>query len=354
MYREVSALAICSVLSINTNNPLRTTGLKDSMLVTKTPLRISFCGGGSDLPSYYERFGGHVVSSTIDKYVYLVLERSFHTEMTSLKYSVLENVKSTDDIKHPIFRECLKMYGIKGVDICSLADIPSGTGMGSSGSFTVSLVNLLRAYLGYPSDKELLAEKACEIEMDILKEPVGKQDQYAASYGGLNYYHFKKDGTVEVEPLQLSADLKDKLNSRLSLFYVGGERKASDILKEQSRISEKRDADQKKMCSFALQLRDDLRSGNIDSLGRLLDESWKLKKGLAAGISGDTIDRVYEIGMENGAIGGKLLGAGGAGFMLFYSDEKDRAGLKAALKGFREVPFKFENSGSQVVFDDRI
>ena len=323
------------------------------MIVTRTPLRISFCGGGSDLPSFYEKYGGHVVSTTVDKYVYLTLERSFHLDTTSLKYSTVEKVNDLDDIKHPIFRECLKMYDVQGVEVNSTADIPSGTGMGSSSSFTVGTINLLQAYRGRTLDKEGLARAACEMEMDILKEPIGKQDQYAAAYGGLNYYHFRKDGGVDVEPLALSKDLKDSLSRRLALFYIGGQRSSGDILKGQSKSSKKRDTAQNKMCSLAIKLKDDLLSGNIDSLGKLLDEGWKLKRGLTAGISNSKIDDIYDHGLANGAVGGKLLGAGGAGFMLFYVHEKDRQGLKTALKGCREIPFEMENDGSRVVFSDQ-
>lgn len=323
------------------------------MIVTRTPLRISFCGGGSDLPPFYERYGGHVVSTTVDKYIYLTLERSFHPSTTSLKYSTVEKVKDLNEVKHPIFRECLKMHGVSEVEINSTADIPSGTGMGSSSSFTVGLINLLRAYRGEASDKKLLAEKACELEMDILGEPIGKQDQYAAAYGGLNYYHFKKDGNVEVENLQLSKELTDALGRRLILFYIGGERSASDLLKEQSKSSEKRDANQNRMCSLAIKLKDDLKSGNIDSVGELLDKSWKLKRDLTGSISNERIDKIYELGIANGAVGGKLLGAGGAGFMLFYADERDRSHLKTALRDCREIPFKMEKDGSKVAFNDQ-
>ena len=323
------------------------------MIITRTPLRISFCGGGSDLPSFYEKYGGHVVSTTIDKYVYLTLERSFHLKTTSIKYSKVERVTDLDDIEHPIFRECLKLHDVRGVEINSTADIPGGTGMGSSSSFTVGMINLLRTYRGEPVDKELLANKACEMEIGILKEPIGKQDQYAAACGGLNYYHFRKDGGVDVEPLTLSKDLKEELCGRLALFYIGGERSASGILKEQSKSSEKRDLNQNKMCSLAIELKDDLLSGNIDSLGALLDKSWKLKKELTAGISNDLIDELYDTGMANGASGGKLLGAGGTGFMLFYIDKKDRPGLSAALRGCREIPFRMEENGSMVVFNDQ-
>jgi D-glycero-alpha-D-manno-heptose-7-phosphate kinase len=323
------------------------------MIITRTPLRISFCGGGSDLPSFYERFGGHVVSTTIDKYIYLTLERSFHTDITSLKYSKVEKVRSFDDIEHPIFRECLRMHDVKGVEINSTADIPSGTGMGSSSSFTVGVINLLRAYQGKATDKESLARRACEMEIDVLKEPIGKQDQYAAAHGGLNYYAFNKDGSVDVEPLALSEDLIETLGRRLVLFYTGGERSSSDILKKQNKSSEKRDSNQKKMCSLAIRLKDDLLSGDIDSVGELLNEGWKLKRELVDGITNSRIDDIYEIGMANGAEGGKLLGAGGAGFMLFYAHEKEQPGLKAALSGCREIPFKMESEGSKIVFNDQ-
>ncbi|WP_202965142.1 GHMP family kinase ATP-binding protein [Candidatus Methanoplasma termitum] len=294
-----------------------------------------------------------MVSTTVDKYVYLSLERSFNPIATSLKYSTVEKVDSVDEIKHPIFRECLKMHNVQGVEINSTADIPSGTGMGSSSSFTVGLINLLRAYNGNFSDRRFLAESACEMEIDILHEPIGKQDQYAAAYGGLNYYHFKKDHSVEVEHLALSKELKDTLNKRLVLFYIGGDRSASTILKEQSESDERKDEATKKLCSLAIKLKDDLKSGDIDSLGKLLDESWKLKREITSRISNNKIDEIYDLGLSNGAVGGKLLGAGGAGFMLFYAHEEDQTGLKAALSRCRDIPFRMECEGSKVVFNDQ-
>ncbi|MCL2317497.1 MAG: hypothetical protein FWC44_00365 [Methanomassiliicoccaceae archaeon] len=323
------------------------------MIITRTPFRISFCGGGSDLPSFFSRYEGHVVSTTIDKYIYLTLEKAFNYELTSLKYSTVEKVDDLSKINHPIFRECLKMHKVHGVEINSTADIPSGTGMGSSSSFTVGLINLLGAYNGVSYNKRQLAEKACEVEIGILKEPIGKQDQYAAAYGGLNYYHFKKNGDVKVEHLKLSKDLKETLSNRLMLFYIGGERKASEILSEQNRSNPKRDETQQKMSSLAVRLKDDLKSGNIDSLGKLLDESWKLKRDLTGSISNSKINDVYELGIDNGAEGGKLLGAGGAGFMLFYVDEREQKGLKKALHEYREVPFNIDGKGSKVVFNDQ-
>lgn len=335
------------VIYVHTNGEFN--GAK--MIISRTPLRISFCGGGSDLPSFYERYGGHVVSTTIDKYVYLALQPSFHPETTFLKYSVVERVHDLEEIKHPIFRECLKMHDVKGVEINSMADIPGRTGMGSSGSFTVGLINLLRAHLGESSSKELLAHEACRMEMDILREPVGKQDQYAAAYGGLNYYQFKKDGSVIVEPIDLSKDDLALMNERMILFYTGGERNASDILKKQNVSTEKKDTDQQKMCSLAVRLKDDLNSGNIDSLGKLLNEGWKLKRGLVDEISNNLIDDIYETGMANGAVGGKLLGAGGAGFMLFYAHKEDQPALRSALSEYRSVSFKMSSGGSEVIFD---
>jgi D-glycero-alpha-D-manno-heptose-7-phosphate kinase len=215
------------------------------------------------------------------------------------------------------------------------------------------LINQLRTYQGKPIDKEMLAKEACKIEIDVLKEPIGKQDQYAAAYGGMNYIHFKKDGSVEVEPLELSKNVTKSIQKRLLLFHIGGERSAGDILREQNKKSDKREAVLNKIGSLAIGLKEDLLAKNPDTLGEILDKSWKLKRSLASGISNDRIDDIYDLGMENGAGGGKLLGAGGAGFMLFYALEKDQPRLRSVLKEYREIDFKMQNEGSKVVYDDQ-
>ena len=324
------------------------------MIVTRTPLRVSFCGGGSDLPAFYEEHSGCVISTTINKYVYLAIHDSFDPTEYILKYSHAERVKDIGKIEHPIFRECLKEYDMPPVEITSMADVPAGTGMGSSSTFTVGLLNLLRTYKGMKSTKEDLADLACRMEIEKLGEPIGKQDQYAASYGGLNYYRFNKDGTVDTEPLSISEEQKRKLESDLLILYTGKTRKASDILVEQGSSSniEKNEGAQKRMCSLTDDLRRKLESGDLEFLGKALDEGWKIKKGLAKGISSDLLDGYYEKAMDNGALGGKLLGAGGGGFLLFYAPKELHGTIAKALE-LKPMPVSFDSVGTTVIYNDK-
>ncbi len=325
------------------------------MILTRTPLRVSFCGGGSDLPSFYSKNGGCVVSTAIDKYVYLAVHKSFYPDTYILKYSDMERVSSLDDMRHPIFRECLRECPDTGaLEITSMADVPAGTGMGSSSSFTVGLINALRAYQGLDSTPELLASEACRMEIDVLNESIGKQDQYAAAYGGMNFIRFNKDGHVDVEPLSVDKDVLDTLESNLLMMYVGGTRSASAILSNQSKNIASGSAEERQMrlCRMAERLRDDLENGDADALGRNLDEGWRIKKTLANGISSGDIDGYYEAAMENGAIGGKLLGAGGGGFLLMYVPKENRQAVIDAMSPCREMPFRLNPRGSEVVFND--
>ncbi len=322
------------------------------MIGTQTPFRISFAGGGTDLKEFYSREAGCVVSTTINKYMF-IFAHPFFDQKTQVKYSKTELVEDINKIKHPIVREVLKKFDLKGMDINSIADIPAGTGLGSSSSFTVGLLHTLYAYTSrYPS-KEQLAREACELEIEILKEPIGKQDQYAASYGGLNCITFYPNGGVNVEPVIMSPGKLGKLEENLLMFYLGVTRPAKSILKNQK----SRTANNKKVCrnlalmaKLAMQLRRELSNGNIEQMGLILDENWKLKRELSKGITEETIDLYYTKGLKNGATGGKLLGAGGGGFLLFYCEKKHQEKLRRAMKNLREMKFKFDNFGTKIIY----
>lgn len=326
------------------------------MIISKTPLRISFCGGGSDIPSFYERHGGCVVSTAIDKHIYISSVRSFNPEVTQLKYSVVENAREYDEIVHPVFREMLRQYGLSGLEINSTSDIPAGTGLGSSSTFTVGLSNLLNARLGRIPSREFLAQDACHMEMEVLGEPIGKQDQYAAAYGGLNFIEFRKDGKVSVEPLCMDPASSLALNDRLFMLYLGGTRSASEILRDQSRNlkSGQAESNQVRMCELARDLRDSLEEGDLDAMGEALDKGWTLKKTLSSGISNPEIDEIYERITGMGAVGGKLLGAGGNGFMLFYADIATKKHIMDSLPDWRWTPFRFDSEGSRIIYNDEV
>jgi D-glycero-alpha-D-manno-heptose-7-phosphate kinase len=320
------------------------------MIITRTPFRVSFAGGGSDLREFYSKNGyGAVVSAAINKYMYIVIHPYFHDKIR-LKYSKTEDVENIDEIQHPIVRECLRKAKLgKGVEIASFADVPAGTGLGSSSAFTVGLLNALYAYKGKVVSKERLAAEACEIEIDILKEPIGKQDQYAVAYGDINYIKFNKNETVDVSPILLTETAREKLKDRLCLYYIGGKRKAADILNEQKRnmLDSEKFQNLRKMAMLADELRDALNGENVDSLGGLLHQGWLYKKELAIGISNKNIDALYDKAIEHGASGGKLLGAGGSGFLLFYTDKHD--GLKKHL-GCKVLPFNIDREGTKIIF----
>jgi D-glycero-alpha-D-manno-heptose-7-phosphate kinase len=321
------------------------------MIISRTPFRVSFCGGGSDLPSFYTKHGGCVLSTGIDKYMYISVHPSFDPDTTALKYSKTETVTDIEDIEHAYFKDMLKRFDVKGVELTSTADVPAGTGLGSSSSFTVGVLHALYAYTGKYVSKERLAEEACEVELVDLQQPIGKQDQYGAAFGGLNFYNFNKDGSVFVEPILMEHDKYKQLQDNLLMFYTGDVRSASAILKEQGGnvTAGDKEQNQLRMCELTYDLRRELNRGNIDSLGEILDESWQLKRTLASGISNPQIDEYYEIAMKNGAIGGKLLGAGGGGFLLFYVKENNQDRLREAL-GLPEMPFRFDGQGSTIIY----
>ena len=324
------------------------------MIISQTPCRISFAGGGSDLPAYYLQHGGAVVSTAINKYVYVTVSRKFDRSLR-VSYSRTEEVERARELQHPIVREGMGMLGLEGgLEITSVADIPSrGTGLGSSSSFAVGLMHALHAIHGHHVSSGQLADEACRIEIEKCGEPIGKQDQYAAAFGGLNYIEFQKDGSVEVAPIAMSREARQNLERHFLMFYTGITRSASGILADQSKVL----ADQGKkteamhqMVAYAAELRDELWKGNFDAMGRILHENWLLKRTLTPSISSGDIDECYDRAIKAGALGGKLLGAGGGGFLLFYAPPERHAGIAAALSDLRRIDFSLEPRGSRIVF----
>ena len=321
------------------------------MLITKTPFRVSFCGGGSDMADFYEKHGGCVLSTSINKYCYISIHPYFNEEQTLLKYSENELVDNISDIKHRIFKQVLGDLDVSGVEISSTADVPGGTGLGSSSTFTVGLLNTLYCYKGKFASKAKLAKEACEVEIEKLGSPIGKQDQYAAAFGGLNFIKFNQDGTVSVSPIMMQAQTYKSLQNNLIMFYTGMTRSANGILSEQKKniSQEDKTLNLQKMCKLAYDMKDALEHNDISSFGEILNTGWELKRTLAAGISNPEIDKAYEIAMQNGALGGKLLGAGGGGFLLFYCPEERQDKLRKAI-GLKEFDFSFEQDGSSVIY----
>ena len=324
------------------------------MIVSKTPLRMSFVGGGSDLPAYYNYDEGAVLSTTIDKYMYIIVNSKFDGNIR-LSYSITEDVDNVDKIKHPIVRNTLKMLEIPGgIEIASMADIPSkGSGLGSSSSYTVGLLNALYAYKNSNINREDLGKLACHVEIDLCKEPIGKQDQYIAAFGGLNLIRFYSDESVSVEPIICKPEIVKKLEESILIFYTGRTRSASTLLKEQSRSmnnSVKRTLI-KEMVKLAFDLKHILENEDLDSVGELLDKNWRLKSQLASGISDIQIDEWYKCGIKAGAKGGKLLGAGYGGFLMFFVPLEKHANVIKALSDLKEIPFSFDNSGSVIAFN---
>jgi D-glycero-alpha-D-manno-heptose-7-phosphate kinase len=322
------------------------------MIITRTPFRVSFCGGGSDIASFYEKNGGCVISTSIDKYMYVTIHPTFREKGIVLKYSKIENVGSIDEIDHNIFKQCLNDFKLNGVEISSVADVPAGTGLGSSSTFTVGLLHSLYAYANKYVSKERLANEACEVEIDKLREPIGKQDQYAAACGGLNYIAFNRDGTVSVEPIVMRRDSYKKIEGNLMMFYTGDVRSASAILKEQSKNISHGDKEKAmiKMCDITKKLKVELEKNNVDYLGEALHDNWLIKRTLASSISNPDIDKWYETAIKNGAIGGKLLGAGGGGFLLFYVPIDKQKSVRESLGELDEIEFGFDWQGSTIIY----
>lgn len=324
------------------------------MIIARSPLRISIGGGGTDLPSYYRSHGGFVISAAIDRYVYVTVMRPF-TEGIFLKYSKLEHVDAIDDVQHPIIREAIRILDFKTpqLEITTLADIPAGTGLGSSGSFTTALLKALYAHrkqLVHPSE---LAEMACHIEIDRLGEPIGKQDQYIAAYGGITCFDFQSNDEVVARPLKLSMDTLFDLEDNLLLFFTGFSRSAGSILKDQHVKSQQSDADMLANLHHVKELgyrtQSALEAGRPREFGEIMHEHWEHKKRRSQGMSNPQIDAWYELGRANGAVGGKLVGAGGGGFLLFYADDRKRLRQALSQAGLEEVRFRFDFEGTKVL-----
>ena len=324
------------------------------MIVARSPLRISLGGGGTDLPSYYEEHEGFLISAAIDKYVYITLHQTFD-EGYLLKYSKLERASSIDEIEHPIIREALKLLDWKDphIEICSMADIPAGTGLGSSSSFTTALLKALHAYQGNIVSTRTLAEEACEIEINRLKEPIGKQDQYIAAYGGITCMDFKKDGYVWVDPLRISKETLYNLEDNLCLFFTGFSRSAGAILKEQDEKSRKHNDDMIKNLDFVKKLgyesKEAFEKGDLERFAEIMNVHWEYKKKRSGGMSNARIDEWYDLALKNGALGGKMIGAGGGGFLMFYARDKIKLRRVLTETGMEEVRCRFEMEGSKIL-----
>jgi len=324
------------------------------MIIVRSPLRISLGGGGTDLPSYYRDHSGFLIAAAIDKYVYITLHQTFVQELI-IKYSKLERVTSIDEVEHPIIREALKHAGIPTphLEIASMADIPAGTGLGSSGSFTTALLKglyCLKKNLIHPKE---LAEQACHIELNLLKEPIGKQDQYIAAYGGITCFRFLPNDQVEAWPLKIDQETLYNLEDNLLLFFTGYSRSASNILKEQDVKSKEKNHDMIANLHFIKELglksKDALETGNLTEFAELMNVHWEHKKQRSANMSNNHIDDWYQLARKNGALGGKMIGAGGGGFLMFYADDKIKLRHAMRTAGLQEVRFRFDFSGTQVV-----
>lgn len=325
------------------------------MIITRSPLRITLGGGGTDLPSYYRDHGGFLIAAAINKYVYVTVMRPFVPGIY-LKYSRLEHVECVDEVQHPIIREAIRMLGFNTpqLEITTLADIPAGTGLGSSGSFTTALLRALYAHrrqLILPSD---LARLACHIEINRLNEPIGKQDQYIAAYGGITCFHFHPDETVDAVPLKISMDTLFDLEDNLLLFFTGFARSAGSILRDQHTRTQQSDQDMLQNLHYVKELglrsQRALEEGNARLFGELMHEHWEHKKRRSTGMSNPQLDEWYELGRAHGAIGGKVVGAGGGGFLMFYAEDRKRLRQAMSRAGLEEVRFQFDFEGTKVLF----
>jgi D-glycero-alpha-D-manno-heptose-7-phosphate kinase len=324
------------------------------MIITRSPLRITLGGGGTDLPSYYRDHSGFLISAAIDKYVYITLHQTFAQELI-IKYSKMERVKTVDEVEHPIIREALRLTGVETphLEITSMADIPAGSGLGSSGSFTTALLKALHTLKKNLVDPHALAAQACHIELDILKEPIGKQDQYISALGGITCMRFLPNEQVEAWPLKIDNETLYSLEDSLLLFFTGYSRSASQVLREQETKSRQNDREMISNLHFIKELgrqsREALETGDLDKFAELMNVHWEHKKQRSAIMSNGQIDQWYELGRENGALGGKLIGAGGGGFLMFYVEDKVRLRRVMREAGLPEVRFRFDFEGAKVI-----
>ena len=324
------------------------------MIIARSPLRISLGGGGTDLPSYYREHGGFLLAAAIDKYVYITVHQTFVPELI-VKYSRLERVETAAQLEHPIIREAMRLLGLEGkyLELTSMADIPAGTGLGSSGSFSTALLKALHTHKKGLMHPRELAEQACHIEIDVLQEPIGKQDQYIAAFGGVTSFDFLRDDRVVAHPLRLDSETLSNLEDNLLLYFTGYSRSASAILKEQDDASRRRDAAMSEnlhvVKELGYQSQQALEAGDLKRFAQLLTAQWERKKQRSGAMSNDRIDSWHRLALENGARGGKLIGAGGGGFLLFYADDKARLRRAMAATGLREVRFRFDFEGTKVV-----
>ncbi len=324
------------------------------MIITRSPMRISLGGGGTDLPSYYREFGGFLIAAAINKYVYITLHETFQ-EAIIIKYSKMELVQKASEINHPIIREAMKLVGVNypHLEMTSMSDIPAGSGLGSSGSFTTALLRALHMLQNNHISRRELAEEACHIEIDILGEPIGKQDQYIAAFGGINCFYFDRDGSVDVRPLRLPPEILHALEDNLVLFFTGLTRSASSILHDQDSRSREKDRDMLDNLHFVKQIgcesKSALEKGDLHLFAELMHQHWEYKKNRSKGMSNGDINEYYDLARRNGALGGKLIGAGGGGFLMFYTEEKTRLRRALSEAGLREVRWHFDFQGTTVL-----
>ena len=324
------------------------------MIITRSPLRITLGGGGTDLPSYYREHGGFLIAAAINKYVYITVHETFVEDLI-VKYSKLERVREANALEHPIIRDALKLLQVDptGLEISSMADIHAGTGLGSSGSFTTALLKALHTRERGLIHTQELAEQACHIELDLLKEPIGKQDQYIAAYGGITCFEFGTNGVVKAWPLAVSQEVRNNLEDSLMMFFTGVTRSASAVLKEQDDKTKKTDADMISNLNYVKDLgyrsKHALESGDLNAFGALMHEHWLQKKKRSSGMSNPQIDAWYDLAMKNGATGGKLIGAGGGGFLMFHTNDKRKLRHALLEAGLREVRFSFDFEGTKII-----
>ena len=324
------------------------------MIISRTPLRMSFIGGGSDLREYYQKRGGAVLSTTINKYVYITVNKRFIDDIR-IGYSQTEEVKKVEDITHNLVREALKMVGgiDKGIEIIYTSDVlpaNEGSGLGGSSAILIGTLNALHAFKGEHVSQKQLAEEACKIEIDILGHPIGKQDQHAVAFGGLNHVLFNSDESVFVNPVIFKKEVKDKLMKNLILFYTNINTRSDTVLTEQKSNTENNIGVLDKMVELSYELSRELRRGNLNSFGEILHQNWILKKSLASKITNPQIDEWYDKARNAGAIGGKILGSGGGGFLLLYCEEQNQENVRRALSDLKELPFEFEPQGSKIIY----